>query len=128
MTSVSDASVRDVTVEETQNGISIGSTARRITLERVRFRHRDKDPHMGGSSPADIAISGTQVLIDRCTNHGKELWPVVTQASVTGPNVVLNFAADEAGVSPHQRWATGLLVDGGEFRNNWERTARCGIR
>ena len=35
--------------------------------------------------------------------------------------MVLNFSADEAGVSPHQRWATGLLVDGGEFRNNWER-------
>jgi hypothetical protein len=75
---------------------------------------------MGGSSPAGIAVSGTQVLIDRCSFVGKRFWPVVTQGEVTGPIVVLNMTADEAGVSPHQRWATGLLVDGGEFRNNWE--------
>ncbi len=121
MSAVSDAWVRDVLVDETSNGMSIGASARRVTLERVRYRHRDQDPHMGGSSPADIAISGTQVLIDRSSNNGKKLWPIVTQATVTGPNVVLNFSAGEAGVSPHQRWATGLLVDGGQFRNNWER-------
>ena len=120
MNAVSDAWIRDVAVEESLNGISIGSTARRVTLERVRFHHREAEPHMGGSSPMDMAISGTQVLIDRSSVVGKKLWPIVTQGRVTGPNVVLNFSADEAGVSPHQRWATGLLVDGGEFRNNWE--------
>ena len=46
---------------------------------------------------------------------GKGVWPVVTQAGVTGPNVVLHFKSDEAGVAPHQRWATGLLVDSSEF-------------
>jgi hypothetical protein len=40
---------------------------------------------------------------------------VVTQSEVTGPLVVLNFTADHGGVAPHQRWATGLLVDGGKF-------------
>jgi len=120
MSAVSDAWVRDLAVEETRDAMSIGSTARRVTVERVRFRHRDHEPHMGGSSPADIAVSGTQVLVDRCSFIGKKFWPVVTQGEVTGPIVVLNLSADEAGFSPHQRWATGLLVDGGEFRNNWE--------
>jgi len=40
---------------------------------------------------------------------------------VTGPIVVLNFKADHAGVSPHQRWATGLLVDGAKLENTTAR-------
>ena len=115
-----DVWVRDIVVEGTRDGISIGSTARRVTLERVHIHHRETEPHTGGASPADIAISGTQVLLDRCRVRGTQVWPVVTQARVTGPIVVLNFEADEAGVSPHQRWATGLLVDGGVFHNNRE--------
>jgi hypothetical protein len=120
ISAVTDGWVRDVSIEESLNGISIGSTARRVTLQLVRFHHAESEPHMGGSSPMDMAISGSQVLIDRSSVVGKKIWPIVTQGRVTGPNVVLNFSADEAGVSPHQRWATGLLVDGGEFRNNWE--------
>jgi hypothetical protein len=120
LSAVSDAWVRDIVSEEMYDPMTISATARRITLERVRFFHSESEPHQGGSSPANIAISGTQVLIDRSSSVGKKLWPIVTQGQVTGPNVVLNFSADEAGVSPHQRWATGLLVDGGEYRNNWE--------
>jgi hypothetical protein len=52
---------------------------------------------------------------------GKGIWPVVTQAGVTGPNVVLHFRSEEAGVAPHQRWATGLLVDSSEFATGTER-------
>jgi len=51
---------------------------------------------------------------------GKGVWPVVTQAGVTGPNVVLHFKSDQAGVAPHQRWATGLLVDSSDFENGTE--------
>lgn len=45
------------------------------------------------ASRADIAISGTQILVHRSTVQGKRVWPVVTQAGVTGPNVVRNFKA-----------------------------------
>ena len=40
---------------------------------------------------------------------------MITQSQATGPLVVLNFVADHSGVTPHQPWATGLLVDGGKF-------------
>jgi len=116
MSAVTDGWVRDIEVQETQNGISIGPTARRVTLERVHIRH--SLPHTSAAAPADIAISGAQILIDRCSVSGKGTWPIVTQNGVSGPNVVLNFSSDEAGVSPHQRWATGLLVDSSEFKNN----------
>src|SRR5437667_216009 len=76
-----------IAVQETQNGIAISPTARRITLERVRIRH--SLPHTSAAAPADIAISGTQILIDRCSVSGKGVWPVVTQNGVTEPNVVL---------------------------------------
>jgi hypothetical protein len=119
MNAVSDGWVRDVAVEDTQNTITLGSTVRRVTIENVRIRH--SVPFSGAASPADIAISGTQILIDRCTVSGRRVWPVVTQVGVTGPNVVLHFKGDEAGIAPHQRWATGLLVDSSEFLNGTER-------
>jgi hypothetical protein len=109
MEAVVDGWVRDIAVEETQNAVVIGSTAKRITLDGVRIHH--SKPHSGSAAPADFAISGTQILLNRCSVMGEGTWPVVTQAEVTGPNVVLDFTADHAGVSPHQRWATGLLVD-----------------
>ena len=119
MNAVSDAWVRDVVVEDTHNTITIGHTARRLTLEGVQIHH--SVPFTAPASPADIAISGTQVLVHRSSVTGKGVWPVVTQVGVTGPNVVLNFKSDQAGVAPHQRWATGLLVDSSEFTNGTER-------
>jgi hypothetical protein len=119
MNAVSDAWARDIAVVDTQNTITLGPTTRRITLEGIHIRHTV--PFSGAASPADIAISGTQILVHRSTVQGKRVWPVVTQAGVTGPNVVLNFKADEAGVAPHQRWATGLLVDSSEFLNGTDR-------
>jgi hypothetical protein len=119
MGAVSDAWVRDIIVEDTQNTITIAHSARRVTLERVHVRHATA--FTGAASPADFAISGTQVLLHRSSVSGKRVWPVVTQAGVTGPNVVLHFTADEAGVAPHQRWATGLLVDSSEFTNGTDR-------
>jgi len=116
---VSDVFVMDIRIDETQNGIVIGPSARRVTMVRVSVRHTLS--HSGSAAPADFSISGTQILLDSCSVSGQGTWPVVTQATVTGPNVVLHFHADQAGVSPHQRWATGLLVDSSEFRNNTAR-------
>jgi hypothetical protein len=116
-----DAWARDIEVQETENGIVIGPAAKRITLERVRVIHTL--PHSGAAAPADFSISGTEVLLDRCVVDGEGTWPVVTQANVTGPIVVLNFSGTaHAGVSPHQRWATGLLVDGARLPNTVART------
>ena len=110
---VEDGWVRDVEVRETQNGIVIGPGAKRLTLTNVKIAHSAH--HSGSAAPADFALQGTQILLDRCSSTGEGTWPVVTQSEVTGPIVVLNFTADHGGVAPHQRWATGLLVDGGKF-------------
>src|SRR5258708_5010948 len=93
----------------------------RVTLDSVRIVH--SIPHSGAAAPADFAVSGTQVLLNRCSVDGEGTWPVVTQAMTTGPIVVLNFTGSaHAGVSPHQRWATGLLVDNLRLPNTVART------
>ena len=116
---VADGWIRDVTAENTQNSVTLAHSARRITLENVHIRHAVR--FTAPASPADFAISGTQILLHRSSVTGKGVWPVVTQNGVSGPNVVLHFTADEAGVAPHQRWATGLLVDSSEFTNGTDR-------
>jgi hypothetical protein len=121
MDAVTDAWARDLDVRETQNGFTVGSAAKRVTLERVRVQHTA--PHSGAAAPADFSISGTQILLDRAVVNGEGTWPVVTQATVTGPIVVLNFSGNaHAGVSPHQRWATGVLVDGAHLPDTVART------
>lgn len=119
MDAVIDAWAGDIDVRETQNGIVIGAGAKRITLDSVRIVHTL--PHSGAAAPADFSLSGTQIFLNRCAVFGEGTWPVVTQAMVTGPIVVLNFKSDHAGVSPHQRWATGLLVDGAKLENTTAR-------
>jgi hypothetical protein len=113
MNAVSDGWVRDVVSIDTQNSTTFGSTVRRVTVDNVHIRHTM--PFTAAAAPADFALSGTQILLDRSSVAGQGVWPVVTQAGVTGPNVVLNFTTDGAGIAPHQRWATGLLVDSSEF-------------
>jgi hypothetical protein len=120
MDSVMDAWARDIAVEETQNGIVIGAAAKRVTLDNIRIAHHA--PHSGSAAPADFSLSGTQIFVNRCSVRGEGTWPVVTQAQVTGPIVVLNFSSNERGVSPHQRWATGLLVDSAKLLNSTART------
>lgn len=111
-----DGWAKNISVQETQNGVTLGGSVKRITLDSVRITHSIL--HNGAAAPADFSISGTQVLLNNCVVNGAGTWAVVTQAEVTGPNVVLNFTGDShSGVSPHQRWATGLLVDGASLPN-----------
>jgi hypothetical protein len=113
MNAVLDGWVRDVVSIDTQNSTTFGSTVRRVTVENVHIQHTL--PFTAAAAPADFAISGTQILLDRSSVTGQGVWPVVTQVGVMGPNVVLNFKSTTAGIAPHQRWAAGLLVDSSEF-------------
>jgi hypothetical protein len=119
MDAVEDSWARDLDIQETQNGIVIGPSAKRLTLTNIHVTH--SAAHSGAAAPADFALQGAQIFLDRCSVTGGEgTWPVVTQSEVTGPIAILNFTADHAGVAPHQRWATGLLVDGGKFPGGTE--------
>jgi hypothetical protein len=118
MDAVEDGWVRDLDIQETQNGIVIGPGAKRLTVTNVRITH--SAAHSGSPAPADFSLQGTQILLDRCRVTGEGTWPVVTRSEAAGPLVVLNFTADHGGFAPHEPWATGLLIDGGKFPGGTE--------
>src|SRR5437762_343851 len=113
-----DTLVRD---GKPQTWISAGSTistdrviaainGNQITFDSVIVKHTA--PH-SGDGPADFGFSGTQLFLNKCSVLGlnSNVWPAVAQSRFAGPDVLLNFHADDRGFAPHQRWATGLLCD-----------------
>ena len=113
MDAVIDAWARDINVQDTQNSVTLGAAAKQITLDGIAINHTVG--HTGSAAPADFAISGTQIFLNKSSSMGSGSWPVVTESRANGPNVILNFFSNQRGVSPHQRWATGLLVDSCQF-------------
>jgi hypothetical protein len=103
-----DCWARDVLIEETMNSVSI--SGRRITLERVAIRRTV--PNLGASKPAEFAPNASQVLLDRCSGNGDNVWHVATGGRQAGPIVLLNCTFDGTGhIEGHQRWTTGILLD-----------------
>jgi hypothetical protein len=112
MNSVVDGWVRDVTALEFTNGIVVGGTSKRITIEDVSIT---RTAPIDGSAgyPFSYSIDGQQVLVQRSSAEGDKVFAYATQARSPGPNVVLHFSAkgNWTNLQPHQRWSTGLLLD-----------------
>jgi hypothetical protein len=103
-----DCWIRDVRIDETMNSVSVGG--RRITVQNVHINRKAR--HEGASKPAELAPNGSQVLLDRCSVTGENVWHVATGGGHAGPIVVLNSVFRGSGKSEsHQRWSTGLLYD-----------------
>jgi len=108
MSSLSDGWAKNLEIFNTVNSISV--TGERITVDNISIIH--EVPTLGAAKPADLNGSGQQVLFNRCTITGDNLFFFGTGAKVTGPVVVLNCVFKGNGwIQPHQRWATGLLID-----------------
>lgn len=105
---VTDGWVRNIEIVNTTNSISI--TANRVTVDHVNIMH--DVPTRGSAKPADLNGSGAQLLFNECNITGDNLFYFATGAKVSGPIVLLNCTFKGNGwIQPHQRWATGLLVD-----------------
>jgi len=110
MNGACDAWVRDLAIEDTVDSVSLGSGTKRVTVQKIDLHH--SVPTKGAAKPADLSASGTQILFDRCTGSGDNIFYFVTGPRVTGPIVLLNCVFHGNGhIQPHARWATGLLVD-----------------
>ncbi|TCJ19577.1 hypothetical protein EPD60_00185 [Flaviaesturariibacter flavus] len=108
MGGIADGWLRDIEVFNTVNSVSI--TGRRITVQGLHIAHELATK--GAAKPADINGSGQQLLFDRCRIEGDNLFFFGTGAKASGPVVLLNCTFRGNGwIQPHQRWATGLLVD-----------------
>ncbi len=107
---IADAWVQDVALFDTIGTVNVSHGARRVTLQNIHIEHTTVT--LGAAKPADFSADGTQILIDRCTDKGDGLFYLATGAGVTGPIVLLHCTFEGGGwIQPHQRWATGLLVD-----------------
>lgn len=104
-----DCWVKNVFCEETMNTTVLAGS--RITMEKVIVKHTY--PNLGASKPTDFSLEGSENLIDRCEITGGNTYFVWTSSLIPGPNVLLNctFKGIGSRIQPHQRWATGLLVD-----------------
>jgi hypothetical protein len=103
-----DCWARDLVIEETMNSVSVNG--RRITLQRVAVNRTV--PNVGASKPAEFAPNAGQVLLDRCSGNGDNIWHAATGSSQVGPIVLLNCTFRGNGhIEGHQRWTTGMLLD-----------------
>jgi hypothetical protein len=113
MDDVLDSWVRNVESKENRNAYSIGNDAKRVTWDHVLSNNAVAN--LESAAPADFAVTGTQILLNKCEQDSEGQWAYVTQARGTGPIVILNSTSSDRGVSPHQRWTTGVLTDGGNM-------------
>jgi len=105
-----DGWVRNLRIIDTTEAIAIGKDARRITVERVDVTQ--SVPIQGAAKPADFSANGTQILFDRCSATGDNVFYIAVGPGMQGPNVVLNCIFHGNGhIQPHQRWSTGILID-----------------
>lgn len=108
MRGITDGWARNIDIYNTVNSISV--TGDRITVEGVHITH--ELPTVGAAKPADINGSGHQLLFSRCNITGDNVFFFATGAKVSGPIVLLDCIFKGNGwIQPHQRWATGVLVD-----------------
>jgi hypothetical protein len=109
-----DAWIRRVRVRSFTNGVWLGPGVKRVTVEDVAIAH-DPTTYVTSEAPFDFWVEGSQTLVQRSSSTGgNKIWYYATQVGTTGPNVLLDFAGTgtNSHVTAHQRWATGLLVDG----------------
>jgi hypothetical protein len=113
MNGVLDGWVKDVVAEEFTNGFSLGATTKWITIEDAAF---ERTAPIDGSAgyPFSYSVAGQQTLVMRCSTKADKVYSYATMARVSGPNVLLHFngKGNWTRIEPHQRWATGLLLDG----------------
>jgi autotransporter-associated beta strand protein len=104
-----DSWARDITIQDGINSFTVQNSVKRVTVDTINIT---RTLVITGDPPADYTIAGTQILVNKCQSSGTGVWPFVTQAEGTGPIVALGFyTTEDGGISPHQRWTTGLLAD-----------------
>jgi hypothetical protein len=110
---VADAWVKDVVAQDFTSAAVVRDSVKRVTLQDLMAAHTPGE-YFTAAAPSDFNIDGSQIFINRGgSKGGNKIFYYSTSGGVVGPNVVLGFTGSgmRSHVQPHQRWATGLLVD-----------------
>jgi hypothetical protein len=109
-----DSWIRNTVFQGFVTPVTLNRTVSRITMSSNSIRRRSESNGSNGYG-FDYNISGQQILITKSETlnyNNSYAFAATTQAVVTGPNVVLYHSTVGDSLSqPHQRWATGYLLD-----------------
>ena len=111
MDNVIDSWLQGLAFVDITNSVKIDHNAERLTVLHVDVQ---QDATVTShAQPFDFSVAGSQILLDRCSGRGNRVTYVGTQSRSEGPVVVLHCRFTGGGhIEGHQRWSTGLLVDG----------------
>lgn len=100
MRGIRDGWASNIAVFNTVNSVTV-CDASRITLNEINIMH--ELPTIGAAKPADFSGNGSQLLFNRCSVQGDNVFFFATGAKVNGPIVLLNCTFRGNGwIQPHQ--------------------------
>ena len=109
--SVLNAWARNLTAQDTLQSVVIDKNSKQVTVLNVAITHTVTQTDSAKFMEFYIQ-SATQVLMDTVSDTADNMFFFSTSSTTQGPNVLRNgtFFGNDT-IEPHQRWATGLLVE-----------------
>jgi len=109
--SVLNAWARNLTAQDTLQSVVVDKYSKQVTVLNVAITHTVTQTDSAKFMEFYIQ-SATQVLMDTVSDTTNNMFFFSTSSTTQGPNVLRNgsFFGDTT-IEPHQRWATGLLVE-----------------
>jgi hypothetical protein len=108
---VLNAWIRNLTAQDTLESVVIDNYGKQVTVSNVAITHTVTQTQSAKFMEFYIQ-SATQVLMDTVSDTADNMFFFSTSSTTQGPNVLRNgtFLGNTT-IEPHQRWATGLLVE-----------------
>ena len=108
---VLNAWVRNITAQDTLQSVDIENFSKQVTVSNVSVTHTVTQTASAQFMEYYIN-AGQQVLMDNVSDVADNNYFYSTSSTTQGPNVLRNSNFyGNLSVEPHQRWATGLLVE-----------------
>jgi hypothetical protein len=109
--SVLDAWARNLIAQDTLQSVDIESYSKQVTVSNVEITHTVTQT--ADAKFEEFYLAGaTQVLLDTVSDVADNLFFFSTSSETQGPNVLRNGVFEgNVSIEPHQRWATGLLIE-----------------
>jgi len=109
--SVLNAWARSLSAQDTLQSVDIEHYSKQVTVSKVAITHTVTQTD--NAKFEEFYVSrGTQVLMDTVSDIADNMFFFSTSSETQGPNVLRNGRFQgNISIEPHQRWATGLLVE-----------------
>ena len=109
--SVLNAWVRNLSAQDTLQSVNVGDYSKQVTVRNVAIKHTVTQTD-DAQFEEFFLQSATQVLIDTVSDVADDTFFFATSSATQGPNVLRNARFEgNSSIEPHQRWATGLLIE-----------------